>query len=49
MTWAVQYGVTHMPVYRSSVLLIFELVAGAILSQLLTDEIVLAKEWVGGY
>ncbi|NOX42837.1 MAG: DMT family transporter [Gammaproteobacteria bacterium] len=48
MTWAVQYGVTHMPVYRSSVLLIFELVAGAISSQLLTDEIVLAKEWVGG-
>ncbi len=48
MTWAVQYGVTHMPVYRSSVILIFEIVAGAISSQLLTDEIVLVKEWLGG-
>jgi len=48
MTWAVQYGVTHMPVYRSSVILIFELVAGAISAQLLTDEIVLPQEWAGG-
>jgi len=48
MTWAVQYGVTHMPVYRSSVILIFEIVAGAVSSQLLTDEIVLVKEWLGG-
>jgi len=48
MTWALQYGVTHMPVYRSSVILIFELVAGAISAQLLTNEVVLLKEWIGG-
>lgn len=48
MTWSVQYGVTHMPVYRSSVILIFELVAGAISAQLLTNEVVLPKEWLGG-
>ena len=48
MTFAVQYGVTHMPVYRSSVILIFELVIGSISAQLLTDEVVLMKEWIGG-
>ena len=49
MTWAVQYGVTHMPVYRSSVILLFELVAGAVSAQLLTDEVVLLQEWIGGF
>ncbi|RKZ37811.1 MAG: EamA/RhaT family transporter [Gammaproteobacteria bacterium] len=48
MTFSVQYGVTHMPVHRSAVILLFELVAGAISAQLLTDEKVLAQEWVGG-
>lgn len=48
MTLAVQYGVTHMPVYRSAVILLFELVAGAVSAHLLTDEIVLLREWVGG-
>lgn len=48
MTLAVQYGVTHMPVHRSAVILLFEIVAGAISSQLLTDEIVLPIEWAGG-
>jgi len=48
MTFSVQYGVTHMPVYRSAVILLFELVAGAVSAQLLTDEKVLAQEWVGG-
>ncbi|NOZ11573.1 MAG: DMT family transporter [Gammaproteobacteria bacterium] len=48
MTLAVQYGVTHMPVHRSAVILLFEIVAGALSSQLLTNEIVQPIEWVGG-
>jgi drug/metabolite transporter (DMT)-like permease len=49
MTLLVLYGVTHMPVHRSAVILLFELVAGAISSILLTDEVVLLREWIGGF
>jgi drug/metabolite transporter (DMT)-like permease len=48
MTVAVQYGVTRMPVHRSAVILLFELVVGAVSSLLLTDEAVLPREWAGG-
>ncbi|HEX9626391.1 MAG TPA: DMT family transporter [Acidiferrobacterales bacterium] len=48
MTVLVQYGVTHMPVHRSAVLALVELVAGAASQQLLTEEIVTAREWFGG-
>ncbi|MEO5702820.1 MAG: DMT family transporter [Gammaproteobacteria bacterium] len=48
MTVAVQYGVTHMPVHRSAVILLFELVAGAVSSQLLSDEVIQVNEWLGG-
>jgi len=48
MTVLVQYGVTHMPVYRSAVLSLIELVAGAVAQQLLTDEVVHLREWIGG-
>jgi drug/metabolite transporter (DMT)-like permease len=48
MTVTVIYGVTHMPVYRSAVILLFELVIGAVSAQLLTDEQVLMREWLGG-
>lgn len=48
MTLAVQYGVTHMPVHRSAVILLFELVAGAVSAGLLTDEVVRPLEWIGG-
>lgn len=48
MTLTVQYGVTHLPVQRSAVILLFELVAGAISAQLLADEPVLLQEWLGG-
>jgi drug/metabolite transporter (DMT)-like permease len=48
MTLTVLYGVTHMPVHRSAVILLFELVAGAVSSLLLTDELVLMREWAGG-
>lgn len=48
MTVLVQYGVTHLPVHRSAVLALIELVAGAVSQQLLTDESVTAAEWGGG-
>ncbi len=48
MTVTVLYGVTRMPVHRSAVILLFELVAGAVSALLLTDEIILAREWIGG-
>jgi len=48
MTVLVQYGVTHMPVHRSAVIALVELVAGAVSQQLLTNEIVTMREWVGG-
>lgn len=48
MTVSVIYGVTHMPVHRSAVILLFELVVGAVSSLLLTDEVVRTREWIGG-
>lgn len=48
MTVLVQYGVTHMPVHRSAVIALVELVAGAISQQLLTEEVVAMREWLGG-
>lgn len=48
MTWLVQYGVTYLPVVRSAVLALIELVVGAISQQLLTDEVVTWREWSGG-
>ena len=48
MSVTVIYGVTHMPVYRSAIILLFELVVGAVSAQLLTDEQVLMREWLGG-
>jgi len=48
MTLAVIYGVSHMPVHRSAVILLFELVVGAVSSLLLTDERLLLQEWLGG-
>jgi drug/metabolite transporter (DMT)-like permease len=48
MTVSVQYGVTHMPIHRSAVILLFELVAGALSAFWLAHEIVTTREWVGG-
>lgn len=48
MTLVVLYGVTHMPAHRSAVILLFELVVGAVSAQLLTDEHVMLNEWGGG-
>ena len=48
MTIAVLYGVGKMPVYRSSVIMLFELIVAAIAAWLLTDEIMTMQEWLGG-
>jgi len=48
ITVALLYGVSHMPVHRSAIILLFELVAGAVSSQLLTTELVTVREWLGG-
>lgn len=48
MTYTAQYGVTHLPVHRSAVLFLFEIVAGAVSAILLTDEITTIREWLGG-
>jgi drug/metabolite transporter (DMT)-like permease len=45
---ALVYSVGKMPVHRSAVILLFELVAGAVSSQLLTNETVTVIEWSGG-
>ncbi len=48
MTVLVQYGVSHLPVHRSAVLALIELVVGAVSQQLLTTETVGMREWAGG-
>lgn len=48
MTVAVLYGVAKMPVYRSSVIMLFELLVAAIAAWLLTDEMMSRQEWLGG-
>jgi len=48
MTWSAQYGVTHLPIQRSSVIFLLEIVAGAISAALWTDEIVRNIEYIGG-
>jgi len=47
-TLAVVYGVSHMPVQRSAVIMLFELVVGAASAWLLASEIVSLQEWLGG-
>jgi drug/metabolite transporter (DMT)-like permease len=47
-TLAVMYGVTHMPVQRSAVIMLFELVVGAVSAWWLAGEAVTANEWLGG-
>ncbi len=48
MNVAVVYGVTHMPVHQSAIILLFEIVVGTISSLLLTNEVIAMQEWVGG-
>ena len=48
MTFSAQYGVTHLPLYRSAVIFLFEVVVGAISAEILTEEVTTFKEWAGG-
>ena len=48
MTWTAQYGVTYLPIQRSSVIFLLEIVAGAISAAYLTNEIVGNLEYLGG-
>ena len=47
-TFLVQYGITHIPVTKASVLFMFELVVAAVASYFLTDETLSARECFGG-
>ena len=48
MGLSVQYGVTHMPVYRSAIILLFEIPVTAVSVYLLVGETMSALEWTGG-
>ena len=48
MTLSVQYGVTHLPIQRSSIILLFELVAGSLSAYWLAGELLHGREWLGG-
>jgi drug/metabolite transporter (DMT)-like permease len=48
MTVLVLAGVTRLPVQRSAVILLFELVAGAVSQRLLSHERMTLVEWAGG-
>jgi drug/metabolite transporter (DMT)-like permease len=48
MTLSVAYGVSHLPVHQSAIILLFELVVGAVSAMLLTNETILLREWIGG-
>lgn len=47
-TLAVVYGVSNMPVQRSAVIMLFELVVGAATAWWLAGEAIDLQEWVGG-
>jgi len=47
-TLVVQYGITHIPVTRASVLFMFELVVAAVASYYLANEAMELHEWIGG-
>lgn len=48
MSTCLVYGVTRLPVHRSSVILLIEVVAGALSAQWLAGETLDAREWLGG-
>ena len=48
MTAAILYGVSHMPVYRSSIIMLFELVVAALSAWWLANEVMSGSEWLGG-
>lgn len=48
MSLSVQYGVTHMPVYRSAIILLFEIPVTAVSVYFLAGDKLTMMEWVGG-
>jgi drug/metabolite transporter (DMT)-like permease len=48
MNIAVLYGLAKMPIYRSAVIMLFELIVAAIAAWWLTNELMTASEWFGG-
>lgn len=48
MTFAVTYGISHLPVHRSAVIMLFEVVVASASSLLLTAERPRDIEWLGG-
>lgn len=47
-TLAVIYGVSHMPVQKSAVILLLEILVGALSAWLLAGEMLTTREWLGG-
>jgi drug/metabolite transporter (DMT)-like permease len=47
-TLAVQFGATRLPVQRTTLILLFEIVAGAVSSAWLAGEYTGSREWIGG-
>ena len=47
-TLAVVYAVSRMPIQRSSVIMLFEVVVGAVSAWLLAGELLSWREWLGG-
>ncbi len=48
MTVTVLYGIARMPIYHSSVIMLFELVVAALAAWALTNEVMTLQEWLGG-
>ncbi len=42
------YGLAKMPIHRSAVIMLFELVVGAVSAWLLSSEVMTISEWIGG-
>ena len=47
MTWTAQYGVTHLPIYLSSVLFLFEIIVGAVSGVMLANEFITIVQFAG--
>ncbi|MCX7184159.1 MAG: DMT family transporter [Nitrosospira sp.] len=48
LSLTMQYGLTHIPANRASVIMLFELVVAAIAAYFLANEAMTLKEWAGG-
>lgn len=48
MTLAVAYGVSQLPVQQSAVILLFEVIVGAVSAYVLIGEVMAVHEWIGG-